>query len=290
MYVLGCVHFFKLLRFCRHCGQCERDALLLSRRSQARLGSISRNLRKQSLLSQCVFFNHVSHPLRKALMYISLFTKSRYFMLNYLVFMKQPLSRLLTRHGGYITRQLVDEAGIAPHLLTRWVREGKLERVQRGVYRSPEAETLAHEDLLEVSLRMPYGVVCLRSALSFHGLTTYSPKVIDLAVPQNRYPPKLEYPPIQLHYFSEKMYQYGVEHHKLGAHSLQVYTIEKTLVDLLRFVNRYGDDLFFEGLKNYLTRRKSKPDLLKLMEAARVGRVEHKLRPILQALTYDNTT
>lgn len=210
-------------------------------------------------------------------------------MLNYLVFMEQ-LSHLLTRHGGYITRHLIDEAGIAPNLLTQWVREGKLERVQRGVYRSPEAQTLAHEDLLELSLRIPYGIICLRSALSFHNLTTYLPKVIDLAVPQNRYPPKLEYPPVQLHYFSEKTYNYGIEEHKVGTHVLRVYSIEKTLVDLLRFVNRYGDDFVLEGLKNYLKRRKPKPDLLKLMKAARIGRVERKLNPILQALTYANNT
>ena len=201
--------------------------------------------------------------------------------------MKSLLEQLLHHNGGYITRSLVDEAGIEPHQLTKWVREGKLERLQRGVYRSPDAPWLSHEDWLELTLRIPYAVLCLRSALAFHGLTTYIPKVVDIAVPQNRYPPKLEYPPVQVHYFSEKTYHYGIEPQQLKTHTLQVYSIEKTLADLLRFSNRYGEDLFLEGLKNYLKRRKPQPNLLKLTEAARVCRVERRLRPILQALTYD---
>ena len=210
-------------------------------------------------------------------------------MINYLEFM-EGIEQLLRQHGGVITRRQAAESGIEAHLLTRWVREGRLERVQRGVYRQPEAPLLGQEGWLEVGLRVPYAVLCLRSALAYHGLTTYIPKVVDIAVPQNRYPPKLEYPPVQEHYFSQSTYDYGQQQVEIEGHPLKVYGPEKTLADLLRFANRYGEDLFLEGLKTYLARRRPRPDLLKLLEAAKVCRVERKIRPILQALTYSTDT
>jgi predicted transcriptional regulator of viral defense system len=198
----------------------------------------------------------------------------------------EPLETLFRRHGGYVTRRQVDEAGLEPHVLTTSVESGQSERVQRGVYRLLDAPLQNHEDLLEVSLRIPYGVVCLSSALAFHGLTTFIPKKIHLAVPQKRKPPRLEYPPLVIHYFSDSTYSYGIERYEVKGHSFQVYSIEKTLVDLFRLKEQ---TLFAEGLKNYLARRKPKADLRELLKAARVHRVEKRLRPLLEVMTYDTS-
>jgi predicted transcriptional regulator of viral defense system len=192
------------------------------------------------------------------------------------------LETLFQHHGGYVTRRQVDEAGLEPHVLSYSVETGQSERVQRGVYRLIAAPLQNHEDLLEVSLRIPYGVVCLSSALAFHELTTFIPKKIHFAVPQKRKPPKLEYPPLVIHYFSDSTYSYGIETYQVKTHEFKVYSVEKTLVDLLRFKEQA---LFAEGLKNYLARRKPKPDLRKLLDAARVGRVEKRLRPLLEVMT-----
>jgi predicted transcriptional regulator of viral defense system len=196
----------------------------------------------------------------------------------------RQLETLFRRHGGYVTRKQVDEAGLEPHVLTHSVETGQSERVQRGVYRLVDAPLQNHEDLLEVSLRIPYGVVCLSSALAFHGLTTFIPKKIHLAVPQKRKPPKLKYPPLVIHYFSDSTYSYGVETYEVKTHQFKVYSTEKTLVDLFRLKDQA---LFAEGIKTYLARRKPKPDVRELLKAAQVGRVEKRLRPLLEVLTYD---
>jgi len=204
--------------------------------------------------------------------------------------MDNPFHQLLERHGGFVTRRQVDEWGIEPHILTRWVREGRLERIHHGVYRLVEAPPSEHEDLLEVALRIPYAVICLRSALAFYGLTTYIPKAVDIAVPQKSKPPKLTYPPLQVHYFGKTAYGYGLTEVELHRHKVKIYSLEKTLVDLLRFSHVYGNDLFAEGLKNYLEGRKHKVDLHGLLEAAKVLRVDKKLEPLLQVLAYDLST
>ena len=217
------------------------------------------------------------------------------------------LEHLFERHNGLLTRQTATAAGFDPHLLSQFVREGRAERLQRGLYRLKSSDTLEHEQLLEVQLRIPYGVICLTSALVFHGLTDQIPKQIDLAVPRKRKPPRLEYPPVQIHYLSEAMYTYGITEHPIGQqpikqhpigqhpvkedaikknsavkpHILRVYSAEKTLADLLH-APRIGMDLFLEGLKTYLRQRTR--NVWTLQEAARVCRVERKLNAILEVL------
>jgi predicted transcriptional regulator of viral defense system len=200
---------------------------------------------------------------------------------------QKHLETLFEKHGGYLTQQQAVKAGLEPHVLRYSMMTGRSERVQRGVYRLVDASSQNHEDLLEVSLRIPYGVVCLSSALAFHGLTTFIPKKIHIAVPQKRKPPKLEYPPLVVHYFSDKTYKYGIESYEVKGHSFKVYSVEKTLVDLFRLKEQA---LFAEGLKNYLARRKPKADLRELLNAARVHRVEKRLRPLLEVMTYDTTS
>lgn len=202
--------------------------------------------------------------------------------------MDDTLSRLLSKSGGLVTHKQATALGIDAHLLGRWVREGRLERVQRGVYRQVNAPLSGFEDLVEVQLRIPYAVVCLRSALSFHQLTTFIPKAVEIAVPQKARPPRLAYPPILIHYFSASTYSYGIEEHDLGGHRVNVYSMEKTLIDLFRFSNTYGDELFAEGLKNYLAR--PQPNYEKLLEAARSIRVERRLKPILRIVAYNLST
>jgi predicted transcriptional regulator of viral defense system len=199
------------------------------------------------------------------------------------------LTTLFQKQGGLVTRKQVEKAGISPYLLTRWVRHSKAERLQRGVYRLVDAPLQSHESLIEVQLRIPYSVICLGSALAFHGLTMFIPKTVQIAVPRKRKPPKLEYPPLEVFYFADKFYNYGLESHTKAKHKLLVYSSEKTLCDLLRYKKQLGADLFNEGLKNYLSRKKPRPDVTKLLEAARICGVETKLRPLLEVLLYEPT-
>ena len=43
------------------------------------------------------------------------------------------LEHLFERHNGLLTRQTATAAGFDPHLLSQFVREGRAERLQRGL-------------------------------------------------------------------------------------------------------------------------------------------------------------
>ena len=163
------------------------------------------------------------------------------------------LLALFQQKQGLLCRQDVLDAGIHPRALTDLVQQGHIERVQRGMYRLQASQGFAYDWLLEVSYCVPKGVVCLLSALDFHDLTTFIPHDIHMAVPIGSHLPTFDYPSVRLHQFGARTYGYGIESHRVGAGMIRVYSIEKTLADMLRLQRRYGITHFLEALKTYMT-------------------------------------
>jgi predicted transcriptional regulator of viral defense system len=186
-----------------------------------------------------------------------------------------PLIPLLEHHHGLLRRQDVVTAGINPFYLTQAVREGWLERSGRGVYQLSEPvmqPTSRWFEWLIVQAQIPKGVVCLLSSAFFHELTTTVPNALYLALPKSAWRIPIAWPPIRYVHFSEPYYHVGLEQHSLEGGILQVYSPEKTVVDLLRLQKTYGEALFLEVLKNYL--RSSTGRVSRLLEIARACKVE----------------
>jgi predicted transcriptional regulator of viral defense system len=55
-------------------------------------------------------------------------------------------------------------------------------RLSRGLYQLPDAALGTHHDLAEAAKLVPKGVVCLTSALAFHGLTDTIPSRVWMAI------------------------------------------------------------------------------------------------------------
>src|SRR5262245_10493757 len=76
----------------------------------------------------------------------------------------------LVRRQGVLRPRDLDAHGIPRMYLVRLHRDGVLDRPSRGVYVLADAEATEHHSLAEACKRVPHGVVCLLSALQFHGL------------------------------------------------------------------------------------------------------------------------
>lgn len=197
---------------------------------------------------------------------------------------QQQLITLFQQKQGLLRRQDVLDAGIHPRALTALVQQGQVERVQRGVYRWQASHGFDYDWLLEVSYRVPKGVVCLLSALDFHELTTFIPSDIHMAVPIGSHLPTFDYPSVRLHQFGKRTYPYGIEKHRVGAGVIRVYSVEKTLADMLRLQRRYGLTHFLAALKTYVISQHYHAD--RLLEAAEVCGVQRSMQTYLQAYVH----
>jgi predicted transcriptional regulator of viral defense system len=173
--------------------------------------------------------------------------------------------------------------GISRTKLQRSVERGDLVRVRRGVYSLPdESEVTEHHDLAVVAMSIPRGVICLLSALRFHGLGTQNPAEVWVAIHGKDRKPRIEYPPVRIVRFSGLALEHGVGTHKIEGVTVRVTSPARTVADCFKFRNKIGPDIALEALREYRRARKSMDDLVQAAEEVRVANV---IRPYLEAMT-----
>ncbi len=187
----------------------------------------------------------------------------------------------LRRHKGPFRTSEILGAGVHPRVLYGLRDSGLIEKLSRGLYQNADAEPPAEPDLVIVARRLPQAVVCLVSALSFHGLTTQIPRAVFIALPKGAASPRLSYPPLSIHRFDGRAFREGVEIHDAGGARIKVFNPEKTLVDCFKFRNKIGMDVVQEALRLYKTRQKI--DHNGLMRYAEICRVAKVMKPYLEA-------
>lgn len=84
----------------------------------------------------------------------------------------------------------------------RLLRRGVLARVARGIYMLAGAPLTEHHGLALVGKQAPNAVVCLLSALQFHGLTTQQPREVWIAVGVKAHRPTIGWPAVHVVRFS----------------------------------------------------------------------------------------
>ena len=184
--------------------------------------------------------------------------------------------------GGIIRTTQAIRGGIHPRTLYQLRDNGALERLSRGVYRISERKPLSDPDLVTVSVRIAKGIICLVSALAFHGITTQIPHSISIALEKGAESPRIDYPPVLVYRFSRTSLDAGIEEHEIDGVKVRVYGPEKTIADCFKFRNKLGMDLVLEALKLYRSRKKA--SLQRLLEYAKICRVEKVMSPYLEAI------
>lgn len=106
--------------------------------------------------------------------------------------MKRDPVNIFKKNGGQMRMSEALEQGLSRHAFDSLRDEGSIESISRGVYRLVELPPVSNPDLVAISLRHPNAVVCLISALSYHGITTQIPHEISLAIPRDRPTGKLK--------------------------------------------------------------------------------------------------
>jgi predicted transcriptional regulator of viral defense system len=101
------------------------------------------------------------------------------------------------KHGGILRTSQAIAAGIHPRTLYAMRDSKGIEKVGRGVFRLSGLPRMSDPDIVFVAKRIPSAVICLRSALAIHELTTQIPHTVQIALPPGTHSPRIEYPPIE---------------------------------------------------------------------------------------------
>lgn len=193
----------------------------------------------------------------------------------------EKLIHLAQVRGLVRARDLADSS-IPRQYLTIACERGLLERVDRGLYALPGALQTEHRSLVEVCARVPSGVICLLSALQYHGLTTQSPFEVWVAIGESSKIPRLATVKLRIARFSEATLTSGVQTPLLDGAELRVFNPAKTVADCFKYRNKIGVDVAVEALRDYLRLRQGTID--DLVKYARICRIERVMDPYMEAL------
>ena len=188
----------------------------------------------------------------------------------------------MTRRRGSITRREVAEAGIHTQVLSRLVRDGRLDRLGRGLYRLPDTPVTEHHGLALVAAAAPRAVICLLSALSFHRVGTQLPHEVWIALDRRSRRPAIHFPPLRVMRFGGAPLTEGIETHRIEGETVRVYSLAKTLGDVFKYRNKVGLDVAMEALREAW--RDRRVTMAQITRYARLCRVERVMRPYLEAL------
>ena len=189
----------------------------------------------------------------------------------------------IARKSGIVRTRDVIARGIHPEYLRRLCAKGELVRASRGMYALPGKDLGEKHTLAEVCKRIPHGVACLLSALSFHEIGTQNPHQVWIAIDSKAWLPKANDLPIRVARFSGKALTEGVEEHDVQGVTVRVYCPAKTVADCFRYRNKIGLDVALEALRDSWRKRLVTMD--DLWRYAKVCRMTQVMRPYLETLT-----
>ena len=172
--------------------------------------------------------------------------------------------------------------GLHPEYLRRLYQKGLVRREGRGLYIAADAEISVHYGLARVAKRIPHGVICLLSALSFHEIGTQLPHQVWMAIDRRAAKPKMQFPPLRVMRFSGAALTEGVETYQIEGVPVQIFNPAKTVADCFKYRNKIGLDVALEALKECIRDRRTTMD--DLWHFAKVCRMTNVMRPYMEAI------
>lgn len=196
---------------------------------------------------------------------------------------KMELVLNLAKRLGVVRPKDLLKEGIAAEYLRRLHDKGLLVRSSRGLYVLPETDFAGQETLTQACKRVPNGVICLLSALSFHEITTQAPFEIWMAIPNKARSRRIADLPLRFVRFSREAMSSGIETHTIKGTTLKVYAPAKTVADCFKYRNKIGLDVAIEALQECWRAKKCTID--DLWKYAKICRVSHVMKPYMEMLS-----
>ncbi|MGJ7030874.1 type IV toxin-antitoxin system AbiEi family antitoxin domain-containing protein [Niabella hirudinis] len=177
----------------------------------------------------------------------------------------------------------LDTSGLSRDLryqLEKLIDSGKVFKAKHGLY--AHKKYLREDDKVLIAEMIPNGVFCLFTAWQQYGFTTTIASEYHVALHRNTKIKTPGYPPIAIHYWSDKVYALGITEIKENGSILKFYDRERSVCDAVKFRNKVGEDIMQEVIKSYFQLKNK--DIDRLMQYAVILRVEKILAPYIKSL------
>ena len=190
------------------------------------------------------------------------------------------LNTLINEHNGIILTKHVTEAGIPRTYISQFVKNGVLERLERGVYINKDS---FDDEMYRLQAKYASTVFSHDTALFLHDLTDRDPIHYSVTVPAGYNSQNIKAIGVKVYSIKKELYNVGLTSGKtIFGREIKCYNLERTICDIVR--NRNGLDIAIvtDAIKRYSKRRdKNLPQLMRYAESFKVANL---LRSYMEVL------
>lgn len=196
--------------------------------------------------------------------------------MNYL----EKLEKLIQKQHGTVLSADLDVYQIPRTYLQLMVAEGKLERVDRGVYVSSDS---IEDKMYSMQGKYPKLIYSHETALYLHGLSDRTPFEYSASVPSGYKVVGSVAERFKIYYIKKDLHEMGVATVQSShGNPIKTYNIERTICDLIRSRSRIDVQILNEALKRFVKLKSA--DLSMLMEYAKKLKIDTILKNYLEVL------
>lgn len=188
----------------------------------------------------------------------------------------------LVEEKGIIRPKDIQEEGLPKKYVYRLYEQGKLEKIDRGLYKLSGKKFSENEMMLAVARKAPDATFCLLSALRFYEMTTQNPHQIWVAIHHKDKKPVLDVP-LKVVRMTGKSLKQGIEKREVDNIPIRIFKPAKTVADCFKFRNKIGLEVAIEALREYSSRDMG--TMSELWEYAKIDRVQSVIQPYAEAMS-----
>lgn len=176
--------------------------------------------------------------------------------------------------NGYLTTKDVNDNNIPRFYLTKLIKEGKIERVSRGVY--IKKNELVDEFVILQS-KSKNAIYSNTTALYLHGFSNRIPIKYDITINSGYNGSLQKEDNVNLFYTKRELLELGVIDYKLDSGNIiRVYDLDKTICDIIKNKKKIDAEIFNKAIREYFYSKKK--NTLKLYEYAKRMNIYNKVR------------
>ena len=165
------------------------------------------------------------------------------------------MNKMLPMNKQFFSTKDLYDLGFSYYKIMKMVDEGKLVKLNKSTYENT-SYTGDVNDFSTLCAYIPKGVICMLSAARFYELTTYLPDAVDIAIERSmKVSTRPVWPATNIWFFPEERYASCVNNYEINGDPIKIYSIEKTVADIIYYRNKVGIEETKEILTNYLKRK-----------------------------------
>ncbi|MHB1653331.1 MAG: type IV toxin-antitoxin system AbiEi family antitoxin domain-containing protein [Desulfitobacteriaceae bacterium] len=192
----------------------------------------------------------------------------------------ERLEKIIQENNGLVFATIVSKAGIPRTYLSQFVKQGILERLERGVYITRDCYD---DEMYRLQTKYAQAVFSHETALFLHDLTDREPLQYSVTVKAGYNAKKIKDSGVRVYSIKKDLYGLGIiTAPTLFNRVVKTYDMERTICDILRSRSQMDIEILTDALRRY-TKRKDK-NLPQLMRYANKFKVTNILRKYLEVL------